>query len=366
MRPRRLTLRSIRAYEHLQIDVPQGMALLFGENGAGKTTVLEALSYLSTTRSFRSVRASRMIQEGAESGGISADFGGGAGVRSVELRVGGRTLYRDGRHIRSAGEFVAGFPTVVLAPEHQRLVDGAGEERRRFLDRILFNLEPAYLETVRRYARAVRQKQALLRERIPWGGFENRVGPWNEELAVYGEEIRIRRRALTGRLAGRLREEHVRLAPRGGEAEISYDEPQEPLAEGLSRALKKEHAAARALVGPHRDDLAILLRGLPVAEVGSQGERSSVLMALKLAELAEIEEGVGAPPHLLLDDLGATLDAERRSHLLRLLAAGGYGALLTTADESVRGTAEAAGARVYLKKIEPLPGGFSIATWGAA
>ncbi|MFH1017173.1 MAG: DNA replication and repair protein RecF [Pseudomonadota bacterium] len=363
MRLTRLRLRSIRAYDYAQLDPPPGMAVLFGPNGEGKTTILEAAGFLGTLRSFRTGRSAHLLKTGSSAGEITGRFSEPAIERSVEIRPNGKRLTQNGGHVFRAPAFIEGFRVVILAPEHAGIVGGAAEERRRFLDRLLFSLNPGYLDFFLRYHRALRQKQALLKAKLPLRSFLDQVAPWNIELASYAEVIRKERRGLTANVRPLLSATLESLAPQNGEVSLEYSEPAVPLPEELAERAAAEHAAGKALCGPHRDDLVICLRGEEAGRVASQGERASILLGLKLSETALIEKGAGDPPMLLLDDLGATLDAARRAKLLAHLEGGAYQGLVTTADDGVLRAAMGVGARAFRKKTEQSPEGFSIARW---
>ncbi len=318
---------------------------------------------MGTLRSHRTGRLSHLIRTEAASGEVAAEFSEPELARSVEIRAGRRRLTQNGKNVSLASAFVEGFRVVILAPEHTEIIGGGAEERRRFLDRLQFSLDPAFLDLSQRYHRALHQKQALLKARLPYGVFADQVGPWNFELARDAEEIRNARRTLTAKLLPRVERHMAALAEEAGGVQLVYREPAVPMARELEERGVAEHASGRALCGPHRDDLTIRLRGEEAERLASQGERASILLGLKLSEVALIQEETGDPPMLLLDDLGATLDAIRRTRLLAHLAEGAYQGLVTTADAGILRAATDAGARAFRKKTEVSSGGFSIAHW---
>jgi DNA replication and repair protein RecF len=363
MRLTRLRLRSVRAYDAAEIEPPDGLAVLFGANGEGKTTILEAIATLATLRSFRTPRLSNLLKSGSEEGRITGGFSEPDQERTIELRPGGRTLKHNDKAVRRASAFIDGFRVVALAPEHLEILGGGAEDRRRFLDRLEFSLDPLFLDISQRYHRALHQKQALLRSHLPFSTFSDEVAPWNQELVAYAREIRRRRRVLVETLRPLVTLETGILAPEGGAVDLKYQEPDSPMEDELAAKSAAEHRTARTLSGPHRDDLKISLRGEEAGRVASQGERASILLGLKLAELSLIERQTEETPTLLLDDLGATLDAARRARLLSHLSDRSRRGLLTTADDGVLRAATEAGARAFRKKTEPKKGGFSIARW---
>jgi DNA replication and repair protein RecF len=245
-------------------------------------------------------------------------------------------------------------------------VTGSGEERRRYLDYTLFTLDPSYLEIAQQYRRALRQKQALLRADLPRAAYEDQVIPWDEKLVTLGEEIRFRRRKLVRRLHPLVNEAYKKLARDSRELEIVYLESEAPLRDEILARRTTEYAAQRTLCGPQRDDLDIRFDGQPAAVVASQGEKASLLLALKLAELEILENARGERAILILDDIGVTLDRERRGRLFSLLAESPHQALVSTPEEEIADTARRAGALVLSRFAANAPGGFSVAQWGAA
>lgn len=363
---RELTLRSIRAYDEASVELSDGMSVFLGPNGNGKTTILEAAYLLGTARSFRTAKLRELIREGAESGVVEGRVGEPSHTLQVEIEPSRRRLLRDGREISGMPQFVREMTMVALAPEHQQIVLGAGDERRRYLDFTLFTLNPEYLTIAQQYRKAVRQKQALLRSELPLSMYEDQVSPWDEKIAEHGEDIRFRRRKLTRELQPAVLRFFDHLTSGEGEPEISYTESPEPLGEELKAKRRAEHAARRALFGPHRDDLKIQLNRQPAHAVASQGEKSSLLLSLKLAELEIVERARGEGAVLILDDIGVTLDHKRRKRLFEQLAESQHQALVSTPEEEIAEVARASGGRVLTRVEERSPRGFSVARWGAA
>ncbi len=356
-----LKLRSIRAYDEANVELSDGMSVLLGPNGNGKTTILEAAYLLGTARSFRTTKLRELIRVGAESGVVEGRAGEPAHALQVEIEPTRRRLLRDGREISGMPQFVREMTMVALAPEHQQIVIGAGDERRRYLDFTLFTLNPEYLTIAQQY-----RKQALFRSELPFPVYEDRVSPWDEKIAELGEDIRFRRRKLIRELRPQVRRFFDHLTSGEGEPEISYIESPEALGEELKKKRRAEHAARRALFGPHRDDLEIRLNRQPARAVASQGEKSSLLLSLKLAELEIGERTRGEGAVLILDDIGVTLDHKRRKRLFDQLAESPHQALISTPEEEIAEVACAAGGRVLTRVEERSPRGFSVARWGVA
>lgn len=360
---RRLRLEKIRCYGAATLEASDPKIVFFGNNGAGKTTLLEAIHALATTRSFRTGRLADLLASGAEEGVVFGQVEPHGRELQIELAPRSRRLRRDQKPVTSAAAFADSFAVVALAPEHQALVAGGPDERRKYLDRLVFAINPTYLDVAQRYQRALKQKQALLRDLLPWAVFEDRVAPWNEELCRFGEQIRLCRKSLVESLGPVVQEEMSYLGLGKEEIQLIYQPKEGEMTSAMTDKMSAEAAAGRCLVGPHRDELRIEFQGEVAETVASQGERSAILLALKWAEIRLAEGARSERPTLLLDDLGATLDYARRERLLARLAEWSGQAFLTTADEALRDAAVGAGAAIYTRKNETSLEGFSIARW---
>jgi DNA replication and repair protein RecF len=356
-------LRNIRAYEYASVRIPAGLSVLYGPNGSGKTTILESIHLLSTLRSFRTSRLADLVRTGKNEGLVLGKGEKPNGEWEIVLTAQSRKLRKQGKPV-TGPKFLGELLCVALAPEHRALLTDRGEERRRFLDRILFGQDPGYLQTVLRYQRALRHKRALLKGNLPFSQYAEQVAPWNEELAKWGTSIRRSRLGLAEHIDPVFEESFERIAGGRGTARLRYLVPEEDLAATFEKMGPREHAATRSLAGPHRDGIEIRLNDRPVEEVASQGEGSSILLSLKWAELFNVERARGTSPILLLDDVGATLDEDRRMRLFSLLKDGKHQTLIATADAAILESAKVAGAHEFCRKNEDLDGGFSVAKWG--
>ena len=302
--------------------------MLHGDNGQGKTNLLEAAYTLAALRSFRENRAARMVRLGAEEAELRAEVRGRSGSRRLKWtwsKARGRTLSLDDHGVGDLGEWFGVLRAIAFCPEHGAIVRGEPAERRSFVDRAAFTAEPLHLDVVRDYSRALRQKATLLRD----GHHRDELlDPWDHRLADLGARL-VERRArivaaleapfeeLYGTLLHRERPEPVALRLRGFGARAGEDLRAVLLAE-LEEARAEERRRRRVLVGPHRDDLDILIGGKLARNFASQGQARSIVLALKLAEL-RAAEARGDQPLFLLDDLTSELDQGRMARLIGLL-----------------------------------------------
>lgn len=306
-----------------------------------------------------------MIRQGTLSGSVEAVFLGSEQCKSIQLGQGTRRLCINDRKVPSAEEFCKDLAMVALSPEHLLLVNRSPEERRRYLDQILFSKDSRYLKLAQKFRRALRHKQKLLKQQMPFPAYEDQVAPWNHELVQAGEQIRSLRHSLVKELSVLVAKHYLELALDGKEVTLIYKTPQRAMEEELQSQARREHLSGRALVGPHRDELDILLSQQAVASLASQGERASIVLSLKLAELAILKTQTSKEVYLFLDDLGATLDPERQSRALEIIQGLDHQTLISTTSKKMAKGLELKGGKVLCRRDEQSKAGFSFARWVA-
>jgi DNA replication and repair protein RecF len=308
VRLRELRARGWRNLEPLDFVPGPRVNVLFGDNGQGKTNLIEAVYYLATLRSFRTSHA--------EHRGLD---------RKVEIKLGaqGRAVILDGKQVRGAAAVFGAVSVVLFVPEDLLLPRAAPAARRRFLDLAVFNVERGYYREASAFQKVVKSRNHLLR-RGPVDAIL--LDAYDEELARTGARVVLRRRALVADLAPRMRELFHALH---GDlpVELRYRSAAAPDEPAVQAALLAGLRAQRALderrrftsAGPHTDDLEIVLAGRLAREHASQGQLRSLVLALKLAELANVEVRRADVPVLLLDDVPSELDPTRRKFLFDMV-----------------------------------------------
>jgi DNA replication and repair protein RecF len=313
-----LRLRDFRNYARLDADFSPGFHLLLGDNAQGKTNVLEAIYLMATLRSFRGVGGAQMIRHGQKGyfvGGQVVSQGG----REIKMYWSAqeRSLSLDGRPVRKLTDYLGVLRTVVFCTEDLQLVKGAARARRRFLDLLLSQMFPAYLPLLQRYTQALRSRNALLK-RPPLD--EAALEGFTRELVGAGEEIIRLRRELVPKLSPLARLAHRRISHDAEELRLEYLPcVKRDFTVELAQSRRREQTYRSTLIGPHRDDLQLLLNDRSAAQFGSEGQKRTLAIVLKMTQ-AEFLTGIhGAPPILLIDDIMGELDAKRRSGFLPLL-----------------------------------------------
>lgn len=318
------------------LDFPAGVTGVFGENGAGKTNLLEA-AYLALTGLTDVTRLEQLVQSGEREAYVRADVqqGGSLSIQEVGLGRGRRQLKVDGVRVRG-GDLPRGS-AVWIRPEDSELVFGPPAGRRAYLDALLSRLSARYGQQLARYDRTVSQRNAALR-----GGEEWAMHVWDDALVKLGTDIMLfRRRALT-RLNELAAEANEGLGSRKPlTLTLAESTAPETYAADLGSRRAEELARGSTVTGPHRDDLTLTLGDFPASEYASRGEGRTVALALRRAELELLAERFGEKPVLLIDDFSAELDPGRRAFLLDLAA--------SVPQAIVTGTERAPGAAFTLR-----------------
>jgi DNA replication and repair protein RecF len=289
-----------------------------GDNAQGKTNVLEAIYLMATLRSFRGVGGTQMIRHGQR-----GYFIGGNVVSRGEHEIkmfwsaSERKLSSDGQPVKKLTDYLGVLRTVVFCTEDLQLVKGAARTRRRFLDLLLAQTQPGYLPLLQRYLRAVRARNALLKQRAI---DEATLDSFSQELVKLGDEIIRARREVAPKFSPLARLAYRRISHDAEELRIEYQPSvKKDFAVELAQSRNRERSYRSTLVGPHRDDLQLLLNGKSAAQFGSEGQKRTLAITLKMAQ-AEFLAGIhGSPPILLIDDVMGELDVKRRSGFLPLL-----------------------------------------------
>lgn len=313
-----LRLRDFRNYARLDTEFSPGFHLLLGNNAQGKTNILESIYLLATLRSFRGVASAQMVRHGQK-----GFFVGGKvqhlGEHEIKMYWSAheRTLSLDGRPIKKLTEYLGALRAVVFCSEDIQLVKGPSSRRRRFLDLLLSQTYPTYLPLLQRYTRAVRSRNALLKQRSPDPAA---MEAFTREMITMGEQVIAQRRKLFPTFTPVVQRAHQKVSAGGEDLALTYlPSVQSDFALELRKSEGRERTMKTTLVGPHRDELGLTFNGKSAAQFGSEGQKRSVVIALKMAQAEYLSDLHGTPPVLLIDDIMGELDLRRRSGFLPLL-----------------------------------------------
>ena len=314
----RLRLRDFRNYPRLDAEFAPGFHLLLGDNAQGKTNILEAVYLVATLRSFRGVGSAQMVRSGQKGYFVGSHIVGQGGHETKmywSLRE--RNLSLDGMPVRKVTDYLGVLRTVVFCTEDLLLVKGPSRSRRRFLDLLLSQTSPAYLPLLQRYTRALRSRNAILKQPtinpLLLAGF-------SQELLQAGGEITQLRCELAPKISALARLACRRIASDTEDLQIEYlPSVKEDFAVELAQSAARERTYRTTVIGPHRDDLDLLLNGRSATQYGSEGQKRTLAIAMKVAQADYLTGLHGTPPILLIDDIMGELDLKRRTGLFPLL-----------------------------------------------
>jgi DNA replication and repair protein RecF len=339
---RTISIQGLRSYASLEAAFGSGPQLIVGPNAAGKTTLLEAIVLLAWGRSHRTSTDGELVRWGSELARIEGQVGAETvevalvrppGAPGAPVGSGARKRIRVNGVARRAAGLVGLLRTVVFAPEEMLLVVGSPGLRRASLDQLATQRSAAYGRDLATYGRTLQQRNSLLRAIREEQAGRDELRFWDASFLDAGGAIVAERLRLLEDLAGPLARAHAEIAPDEAAATrlaVTYatnapalpgESPRDALARRLAETADKEIWNGSTLVGPHRDDLVFGLDGRDMSGFASRGQQRTAILAFKLAELDLLTAQDGRPPLLLLDDVFSELDPDRRSHLVRRIAA---------------------------------------------
>ncbi|MAT39785.1 MAG: hypothetical protein CL946_09300 [Ectothiorhodospiraceae bacterium] len=346
---RRLSVENIRNHRRTEREFPGSGVLLWGENGAGKTALLESIAMLCTSKSFVTSTDKHLIANGAEFAKVRGEFlSDGGSVYTVDLTMptnGRKKLLLNNANISSV-DLVGTFPLVYLAPQFRTITAGGPSERRTFLDTVLSQASHSYLTDLVEYRRALKQRNALLSEQERGRStLRELTETWTHSLARLGARIARHRLAFVDGFSPVFTSVYSRIAPDAEVPSLSYssevlscytaEEPQAALMEAYQARFESDYVRKTTTLGIHRDDLEMQIDGMDVRASASQGQHKSLLTALKIAEYSYLNEKVDEQPLLLLDDVFSELDELRLQRILSIVSEVGQ-TFITSANENVR------------------------------
>lgn len=333
-----LALKHFRNYREQSVHFTAPKTILVGENAQGKSNLLEAVELLATLKSHRTSRDRDLVQQDQPLAQISASVQRDLGPAELALvlrSAGRRTTILNGEKLRRQLDSLGTLNAVQFSSLDLNLVRGGPGERRAWLDTLLVQLEPIYAHILSQYNQVLKQRNALIKRLY---GDEDAVSPdrtelalWDAQLATLGTHVMRRRARAIQRLAPIAEEWHRAISGQRETLRLHY-QPNVPLQEAdtaqdiqaqflakIQQRVVAEQHQRTSLVGPHRDDLDLIINDTPSRQYGSQGQQRTLVLALKLAELHLIESVIGEPPLLLLDDVLAELDLHRQNQLLEAI-----------------------------------------------
>jgi DNA replication and repair protein RecF len=349
-----LRLRNFRNHVDTVLDCADGCNLLLGDNGQGKTNLLEAIAYLSLTKSVFSCSDSTVLSIGKDffevEGKFRSDSGMETEVRAAYSAEEKRIMLNHDR-VERFSDVIGRFPIVILFPEHHSITLGAPADRRRFIDFVLSQASKSYLLDLLEYRRVLKQRNRLLQDqRGSRSDYPPDLDAWDDELVRYGSRIVYTRLGFLESFQSYMERAYAELVEDVEAPSVAYvstirenlgtleesgkkEVIEQFFREALFDVKPDESRVGMTLVGPHRDELAFAINGLDVRKYASQGQHKTFLIALKAAEFAYLKELRRERPIMLLDDVFGELDRTRAKCLVRFLETAGQ-TFITAARES--------------------------------
>ncbi len=340
-----ITLRCFRNHRDTTIDMRHRSGILYGENGQGKTNILEALSYLCLTKSFFGALDTTVVTLGENAFTVLGTFRLDSG-REITVDVAyakpanEKTIRINTVALEKNSDLIGRLPLVVLSPEHAAITLGGPAERRRFIDLAISQSSSMYLGDIIEYRRILRQRNIVLSDaRARRTTVAGTIEPWNESLLRTASRVILRRKKFLEQFSGRVVSSYRTLTGADEIPEIEYspsrpgesaDDIRTRLEEELDEKKQEELRLGTTLVGPHRDELRFTINGMELRKFASQGQHKTFLIALKMAEFRTLNEICGETPVMLLDDVFSELDSERAQRLLEQVNTLGQTFITTT------------------------------------
>jgi len=324
----KIELNNFRNYIHLDMEFHKKVNILLGKNAQGKTNLIEAIYLSSIGKSFRTSKDAEMIKFDADYAKVKIVSIKNDESTQLEITIKkeGKEVKKEGHKLSKTAEMLDHVYVVVFSPEDLRIVKDEPEKRRKFIDRELCQLKPVYYDDLLVYKKTLHQRNALLKEK---NVNDEMMDVWDEALCEAGTKIIMRRDEFIKKMNIISREIHREITNHKENFEIIYDanigyrENRENLKEiyrkKMEGARKNDLYRGTTSMGPHRDDLKLLINGIDSRNYGSQGQQRTAALSLKLAEIKLIEEEKNEKPILILDDVLSELDSTRQKYLIHAL-----------------------------------------------
>jgi len=333
---KKISLTNFKNYSNVELEFSPRINCIVGNNGVGKTNILDAVHYLSLTKSFFNNIDSISIKYDEDFFIIQGLFVKNDDEENIFCsfhRQKQKMLKRNGKEYERLSDHVGRYPVVMISPADNALVSDGSDERRRFMNKIISQYNSEYLDSVLSYNKALQQRNRLLRDFNAYNNFdEEMLSVWDSQLVKYGNVVYSERDLLIKKLIPVFQEYYSLVSNDKERVRLKY---RSHLSEGdfaaiLRDTISKDRSLEYTSAGIHKDDLLFEMNGYPVRSLGSQGQQKSYLVALKLAKFDFIKTKAGFTPILLLDDIFDKFDAERVAQIIRLVGNHRFGQIFIT------------------------------------
>lgn len=320
----KIELSNFRNYDSLSLELDDKTNVLYGKNAQGKTNVLEAIYLCSTTKSHRSSKDAELIKFENNEGHIKLFINKKGREYRIDIHLRknkSKGIAINGIPIKKASELFGIFNVIFFSPEDLDIIKNGPAERRRFVDMELCQLDKIYVYNLINYNKVLGQRNQLLKDIYMKPELEDTLDVWDMQLAEYGSKVIKRREQFIKDINKIIKPIHRKLTENSEEIEVVYkkscneDELYNKIIENRKKDIKLKSTSA----GPHRDDILFFNKDINIRTYGSQGQKRTVALSLKLAEIELVKSLINDTPVLLLDDVLSELDSDRQNHLLKSL-----------------------------------------------
>ena len=330
-----LSLFNFKNYDELNLEMAEKLNCFVGNNGVGKTNLLDAIYYLSFCKSFFNPSDSQNIKDGQSHFSIQGNYLNDEKVDKVScvLKKGQKKHFkRNKKEYDKLADHIGLIPLVMISPADSMLIIGGSELRRKFIDGIISQFDKNYLQHLINYGRALQQRNALLKQLSTSNSSVSTLEIWDDQLIEHGDEIHRSREKFIEDFTPLFQDYYQRISESRESVGLThkghlYDKP---LTEWLKNSLQKDLQTQFTTTGIHKDDLEFTIGNKPLKKFASQGQQKSYLLALKLAQASYINTQLGHKPILLVDDIYDKLDKQRVHQLIHLLNEDDFGQLFIT------------------------------------
>ena len=337
-----MIISQLKAYQYRNIaaadfSLSRSLTVLYGDNGQGKTNLLESIFLLGSIRPFRSVKIPHLIMHGCAESSVRGVFerNGSRHTLVLGLKQNQRRVLLDNKVVHNPAELHGKLLVTVFAPDEIAIIRLGPDQRRRYVDRLLYSLNRTFLDTYHHYYRTLKQRNAVLKS----GSYAD-LDIWDRQLATAGCALMVYRSDYIQKLSKKTACYYRTIAGGHEDVSLSYspalDFPEHDsipcFLEALTASREQDIRLRATSCGPHKDDILFRIGGHPLKSCGSQGQHRSFILAMKLAEIELLEETFGESPILLLDDITSELDRKRLHNLLTIFDQKGIQVVVTTTD----------------------------------
>lgn len=333
---KRIALLNFKNYEEAGLELAPGVNAFTGDNGAGKTNLLDAIHYLSLCKSYFNPIDSQQIRTGTDFFLLQGTFDkdGKEELVACSLKRNQKKQFkRNKKEYQRLAEHIGHFPLVMISPYDVSIIIEGSEERRRFIDNVISQTDPLYLDELISYNKNLLNRNALLKAIADTGRYDpDLLEIYNEQLVASGNVIFGKRKEFMDAFLPVFSEHYRYISGDAEETELVYESPllKEDFASLLKKNTERDRLMERTTMGIHKDDLLFSVNGMAMKKFGSQGQQKSFLIALKLAQYTFLQENKGFKPILLLDDIFDKLDEKRIKKLMQMVSHEDFGQIFIT------------------------------------